>query len=236
MPFIKGYKKTWVSGPKSQSPGADVLRQLYVEERLSLEAIGQKYGVYRQTVRHWMDKAGIERRTTGQARTGIKLVLTDEARDLRRQQAAEMRAKLTPESHAKRAAKMKGRTPPNKGKKASEETRAKMREIRSDPEYRRWQSERQKGEKSPLWRGGHESRSPRGWEWKQRRLECYERDRWTCQDCSVKCGSKGQSRIQAHHVVRRRDGGTDDLHNLVTLCASCHARREWRFADALFAA
>lgn len=237
----KGQKKTWVSGPPSQSPGADVLRQLYVEERLSLEAIGQRFGVTRSTVARWMRNAKIERRTTGEARTGKAMNLSDEARELRRQQAALARTKITDESRKKHSAKMKGRTPPNKGKKASEETRAKLREARSDPEYRRRMSEMFQGEKHPNWRGGYESRSPRGWEWKQRRLECYARDNWTCQDCGVKCASgKGarnhSKRIQAHHIIRRRDGGHDDLSNLVTLCLSCHGRREKRFADALFAA
>lgn len=240
MTFIKGYKKTWVSGPKSQSPGADVLRQLYAEERLPLEAIGRQFGVGRSTVAHWMKRAGIERRTTGESRTGIKLELTEESKERRRRQAAEMRTKVTAEGRARQREKMKGRTPPNKGKKASEETKALMRRQRADPEYRRRASERQKGEKSVHWRGGFEQRSPRGFEWKARRLECYERDNWTCQDCGVKCvGGRGARkdlrRIQAHHIVRRRDGGSDDLTNLVTLCLGCHARRDQRSKGALFA-
>lgn len=242
MPFIKGYEKTWVSGPKSQSPGADVLRQLYVEERLSLVAIGKQYGVRAGTVRHWMERAGIPRRTLSEARTGMKMTITEGSRERRRKQAAEMRKTAhSPEAKAKFSAKMKGRTPPNKGKKMSEEQRQKLTEQRQDPEYRRHQSERQKGEKSPLWRGGYDSRSPRGWEWRQRRLECYARDNWTCQDCGVKCSSgrgahRSATRIQAHHVIRRRDGGLDDLSNLVTLCAGCHTRRDQRSAGSLFAA
>jgi hypothetical protein len=30
--------------------------------------------------------------------------------------------------------------------------------------------------------------------------------------------------LQAHHVDPRREGGIDAASNLVTLCASCHAR------------
>lgn len=29
--------------------------------------------------------------------------------------------------------------------------------------------------------------------------------------------------LQAHHVKRRSDGGTDDLSNLQLLCPNCHA-------------
>ena len=29
--------------------------------------------------------------------------------------------------------------------------------------------------------------------------------------------------IQIHHVVKRSEGGSDSMHNLVTLCADCHA-------------
>jgi hypothetical protein len=36
----------------------------------------------------------------------------------------------------------------------------------------------------------------------------------------------GGPHLQAHHVDPRRDGGIDAASNLVTLCASCHARIE----------
>jgi 5-methylcytosine-specific restriction endonuclease McrA len=213
---------------------------LYVEERLSLEAIGKQYGVARGTVAKWMRLSNIPRRSTGEARTGMKMTLTEESKERRRQQAMTARSKITAESRKKQAAKMKGRPAPNKGKKMSDEQRALLKEQRADPEYRRRSSERQLGEKSVHWRGGHESRSPRGFEWKARRLECYARDNWSCRDCGVKCSSgngarASSTRIQAHHIVRRRDGGSDDLTNLVTLCLGCHTRREQRSKGALFA-
>ena len=237
----KGQKKTWVSGPPSQSPGAEVLKRLYVDERKPLAEIGRMYDVWPTTVRKWLKIHEIPTRSTGEARRGVRQNLSDEATEVRRRQAAAMRERLTPESHVKRGKKLKGRTPPNKGKKMSEEQRRKLTKMRQDPEYRRWSSERQKGEKSVHWRGGYESRAPRGWEWKQRRLECYARDNWKCQDCGVKCtGGKGarssSTRIQAHHIIRRRDGGGDELTNLVTLCLVCHRRREHASVDALFAA
>ncbi len=38
-----------------------------------------------------------------------------------------------------------------------------------------------------------------------------------CVDC-------GESATVAHHIIRRRNGGTDDEQNLVPLCATCHAK------------
>lgn len=43
--------------------------------------------------------------------------------------------------------------------------------------------------------------------------------------CQVpSCGST--SRLVAHHLENRREGGPDAMDNLVTLCASCHSRYE----------
>ena len=36
------------------------------------------------------------------------------------------------------------------------------------------------------------------------------------------CRSKGK--LQAHHIVQRKDGGSDRPENLITLCVSCHTR------------
>ena len=73
--------------------------------------------------------------------------------------------------------------------------------------------------------------------WKQRRRECYERDVWTCQHCGCRCtkrkGSDPKRWIQAHHKIARRDGGGDELSNLVTLCMECHHREERRLRPTL---
>lgn len=115
------------------------------------------------------------------------------------------------------------------GRPWTEAQHAAHRVYRRTPEYRQAAAERQRGEKSNLWRGGKmddETLRMQGWEWRQRRKECYERDGWLCRDCGVHCTSKGKTKIQAHHIVSRRKGGGDDLANLVTLCISCHHRRE----------
>lgn len=127
----------------------------------------------------------------------------------------------------------RSRPSPTKGKPWSAETRAKHMAYRQTDEYREACAERQRGEKGNNWKGGNiEQRSPRGWEWKQTRRKVYERDGWTCQECGVRCLNAEHARwqphrrIQAHHILPRRFGGTDDLDNLITLCLRCHGRIE----------
>jgi 5-methylcytosine-specific restriction endonuclease McrA len=45
-----------------------------------------------------------------------------------------------------------------------------------------------------------------------------ERDRWRCQSCG------SMRNLQVHHKVFRSQSGSDEEHNLITLCAECHAR------------
>ena len=43
------------------------------------------------------------------------------------------------------------------------------------------------------------------------------RDKYTCQCCGKK-----NCRLEVHHIVFRRNGGSDSLENLITLCEDCH--------------
>lgn len=122
----------------------------------------------------------------------------------------------------------------------SDEVHAKHT-YRQTPEYRAQQAAFQKGEKSKNWRGGQTPAMQahiNTWEWRQRRAECYQRDGWLCQECGCHCLNGRQAkanpkrRIQAHHIVSRRNGGGDELGNLVTLCLSCHHKREAKGAAA----
>jgi cytochrome c553 len=56
-------------------------------------------------------------------------------------------------------------------------------------------------------------------EWRQLSAAVTARD-----GVCVECGSTRH--LQAHHDVARAEGGADAPENLVTLCASCHARLE----------
>jgi 5-methylcytosine-specific restriction endonuclease McrA len=43
-----------------------------------------------------------------------------------------------------------------------------------------------------------------------------ERDTWRCQICGC------MQNLQVHHLEFRSHSGTDEEHNLITLCAQCH--------------
>ncbi len=45
------------------------------------------------------------------------------------------------------------------------------------------------------------------------------RDNYTCQICKGKHKNK---KLEVHHIIFRKDGGSDDADNLITLCHICH--------------
>lgn len=59
----------------------------------------------------------------------------------------------------------------------------------------------------------------KGLAWVERRREALARDGGRC----VRCGTNTQL-LEVHHIISRREGGTDELDNLITLCAACHAK------------
>lgn len=59
-------------------------------------------------------------------------------------------------------------------------------------------------------------------DWNSRRRDVYQRDNYTCQNCGVKGGSRGDTELHAHHIVPKSKGGTHRLENLTTVCKRCH--------------
>jgi hypothetical protein len=59
------------------------------------------------------------------------------------------------------------------------------------------------------------------------RLQVLERDAYTCQICFA----VGTTRFHVHHVLKRIEGGTDHLDNLLTVCPSCHRRADTKLYD-----
>ena len=51
----------------------------------------------------------------------------------------------------------------------------------------------------------------------ERRKAIYRRDGYRCALCD------STKYLQIHHVVPRGEGGTDNIQNLICLCADCHA-------------
>lgn len=224
----------------SKNPGREKLIELYVDKKMSCPAIAEMYGVPITTPNRWLITEGIPRRSVSEARfLAKKPVHSEETLERMRARAAAMREKLTPESHAKQAEKMRGRSPSNKGMPWTPEQRRKNLIHRADPEYRQMMSEKFKGENSVHWKGGSKPEHMRFYDsawWRRRRKEVYERDQWVCQECGVKClssaGAKNYKgrRIQAHHIIPRRNGGSDELSNLETLCTTCHMTKERNFS------
>jgi 5-methylcytosine-specific restriction endonuclease McrA len=204
---------------------------------MTAKGIARRLGVADVTVGRWLRAAGIPARSTSESTSlGMRdWSPSEEHKQKLASNAAKARAGMTPESRKKQGESYRRYVAENghpmQGKKWTPEQRVRHMATRSTSEYREAAAAHQRGEKGNNWRGGHDQRAPRGWEWTKRRKECYTRDGWTCQDCGVKCHNK--VRIQAHHIIPRRLGGSDDLSNLVTLCASCHASRERRYAGAL---
>lgn len=231
-------------GPKSGSPGKRVLTNLYVQEGLSYAGIAGRYGVTEQTVLRWLRAAGVPARTRSEAASNRQGNRKPSVESLRNMYEVERLSypKIAERQGVTVRAVLKwmreyGIEPRSKSEAISEAGLGRpwtarqyaAHAYRQTDEYRAAQAERFRGEKSHLWRGGKiqgETLRMQGYEWRQRRKECYERDNWTCQECGVHCTSRGKTKIQAHHIVSRRSGGGDDLANLVTLCMSCHHRRE----------
>lgn len=47
------------------------------------------------------------------------------------------------------------------------------------------------------------------------------RDEYTCQLCK---GKHKDSKLEVHHIIYRRNGGSDEAENLITLCHTCHTK------------
>lgn len=54
------------------------------------------------------------------------------------------------------------------------------------------------------------------------RRQILRRDSWRCQSCGT------MSNLEVHHRQFRTRSGADSEENLITLCATCHARAHGR--------
>lgn len=59
------------------------------------------------------------------------------------------------------------------------------------------------------------------------RQEVLYRDQYTCQICQ----KVGDSSLHIHHILKRREGGTDHLDNLLTVCNKCHKSADSKLYD-----
>lgn len=58
------------------------------------------------------------------------------------------------------------------------------------------------------------------YKWKKRVAQVMERDGHKCRMCGT---SRGLADV--HHIIKRSQGGGDDMDNLITLCRRCHNKQ-----------
>lgn len=56
-------------------------------------------------------------------------------------------------------------------------------------------------------------------DWSSRRKKVLERDGYKC----ANCGEPDNRNLEVHHIVPLKDGGSNKLSNLKTLCLDCHS-------------
>jgi 5-methylcytosine-specific restriction endonuclease McrA len=71
-------------------------------------------------------------------------------------------------------------------------------------------------------------------EWKRLRVEVFERDYYRCRakrpDGRICLQGPPKTQIQCAHILARKNGGSDEMINLITKCVECHAREHpWMF-------
>lgn len=56
--------------------------------------------------------------------------------------------------------------------------------------------------------------------WNALKASVFHRAGWRCENC------KRRTRLAAHHIVKRSQGGEDTAENLAALCSICHDRTD----------
>lgn len=118
---------------------------------------------------------------------------------------------------AHRANFKNGNTPWNKGKAGTYHHTEKARKEKS---------ERMKGDKTHLWKGGVAEKNRKlrdGIELRLWREAVFARDNWTCQNCGV----RGSTILNAHHIKSFMEYPElrTSIENGVTLCKACHYKK-----------
>jgi 5-methylcytosine-specific restriction endonuclease McrA len=63
--------------------------------------------------------------------------------------------------------------------------------------------------------------------WSMTREAVLKRDQYSCR----MCGSVKESALHIHHILKRVEGGTDHMDNLITVCNRCHKAADTKFYD-----
>jgi len=205
----------------------EILRRLYLGERLFPREIGERFGCSKTTITRRLIKYGIPVRSLSEALKGDKAYwygkkFSDDKK--RKMSEARKGRKLSEEAYRKLCAYQR-----------SEKSRKHLSEINSGanhPQYGTHQSkdhrrkigEAQIGEKNHAWRGGvsFEPHPPEFNETLKRKIR--ERDNYTCQ----LCGAEGKD---VHHIDYNKEHCEQP--NLITLCRSCHSKTDFNRGEWL---
>ena len=140
----------------------------------------------------------------------------------------------------------KGYTPLHKGKKFSEEQKAKLNMdglslgrawnkgkigVYSEEHLRKLRESHtgKLGSSSSNWKGGISRAYTTGYnsvQYKKWRQKVFERDDFTCQDCRARCGDGKAIYVTAHHIKSfyKHPKLRFNVDNGITLCEICHCR------------
>ncbi len=91
----------------------------------------------------------------------------------------------------------------------------------SSPEEKREKARAQR-DREQLWQHHAQERASIQLAYSLVRNEVLKRDKNRCR----MCGAKRPTPFHVHHILKRRNGGTDTLDNLITVCAGCHKKAE----------
>ena len=179
----------------------DWLRKKYHGEELSTAEVAELCDCHKQTIRLWLEKHGIEKRT--------------------KSEAAKIRAERHP--HTTDAGAEALSNADNWWNNATQEERNEFREWLSD------QRQGEDNPMADVTGSDHhnwkENTAPHQFyqnnKWKETRQKALERDGNKCTICQT------ETDLHVHHIRPVSDGGSKyELNNLVTLCASCHKKWE----------
>lgn len=91
----------------------------------------------------------------------------------------------------------------------------------------KWKSKNVVGPQHPQWEGGHDEYMKKLGEnkgsWEFNKKKALERDRHTCQLCGAEENGR---KHDVHHIKPVRQGGSNYIGNLITLCQICHREIE----------
>lgn len=211
--------------PKLNPVPKNELEKYYISEKLSLTKISKKCNISRSTIDRWLHFYNIPIRSLSEAMSGR--IATEETRKIL--SLAQMGRK-----HPEEVKKKIGKA--HKGKIVSEKTKEKMRTSRSSEE----RSASVRGNKHPNWQGGKSSlhvKIRNTLEYKQWRKNCYNRDSYTCQICSIKGCKLNVDHIKAMSQIVVDNDITSveealickefwNLNNGRTLCVDCHKKTD----------